>query len=1264
MRIAGEFEIIKREALWDDDSQQWVPGNVIETVFAPNEIRSEYQDKLRENVSMFSTTFRVYISEARSKTFGDFVADGWLGTLVDNGTYTERNPVDPRETAITLGYWTWRSRFDPPSSGQRDISAIVLRSTDLSANNLSEMAATAGLTEICVQTDSQIIDVFYRVYIDDTTTLASTSNSTISDIARYSQVKNIIFAGATPSTSDYYYPYAFGFDWWPAGLEIEGYGAQPHGQNLAVWNLTNADTPDEYFDCLRNDTIVLTSTEYIGYLFGSSTAFNNIKTGPEAAYAPNRTSNSSVIPDGTSVLQSTFGKVKTSNLPYLDIDNQAVGIGTVDVTETTPGSSWDWEGDEHYFAGLYRILITTSGDVGTAEYKIAKAIWPGSGGNTFSSHGLLTVPNLPNFRENTSISRSLAATPDGFGDVIRHGVHGADATFESNNGDYYLDEDAQYVQGYNNTSEYMSVGLSYGDPYDATKDDVFGITLYDMKGRVLNLNKFTFPAFVVTDIRQVVTEDDGTIWVACSDTGLWKIVRATTGSPAVIDDLSNGTAAISSITRITTTTGVADNTICRGVQVETTDGIAAAGATLWAIFDKEMCTSSDSGATWTVYNAGSTPEFVITGVTGGGDDASGIMHFVKDHHHATKERFFLAVRANEATTDGQGYWWSTDATDTPSGTAIFVDVDATAPSQADFVTHKIIGTRCVYAGQDGDWYFAMNISKHGIARYAFNGTNDLASYAGNTSISTRAGQGINVYFDENGDDWIVGYDHTNSDKENIRGYRPQNSTSASTAGTKVLCWRISNSTGSFYDDWLSGLACYLGSGFWLSHIAPVNYSTLTNTSQHTWLYFRFYEDERGGMDTSGVVTDDRIWTEYGWEGSPGAWVEGGSGSKVTHGAVEDLVDGLSIAFTGGTSGAFDDGDMYDAYAYPGILKDNATTLNYVMHSSTIPTVAGTDFVTTTVPAAPVGAVTNELMAPGWLPSGGQIEVIPGVITYGDYHGQGSTIIVAHMEQVFTGDFTLEFCINNPRELSGYGSRMGLLPIANAGSNSYNFTGGWVRIDYNASSPTSVTRRFAIGDGTGTSVDAYLDVTTQKTNSAADDYFLKDPTVRAQRIGTTITWDIRNPNGSYTNIHSYTSISDTMVFGTAVYGYVSLTAYNVRCSYTPNTYHTYIGNNSTTGPGDFTGTLAADDTTIDSSDLPDVNFRSLVTTLATTYNFKIEVDTTGGGNWVERTIITDPYVALANTEVRMLRSGKVEFHADDASRTFRGNWIYNQRQNLT
>ena len=67
------------------------------------------------------------------------------------------------------------------------------------------------------------------------------------------------------------------------------------------------------------------------------------------------------------------------------------------------------------------------------------------------------------------------------------------------------------------------------------------------------------------------------------------------------------------------------------------------------------------------------------------------------------------------------------------------------------------------------------------------------------------------------------------------------------------------------------------------------------------------------------------WADYGWNNN--AWVVGGGGTKVTHTAEEDLINGLKIKFTNATAAPqFTATDYFTQGICMGLLKDNATEI--------------------------------------------------------------------------------------------------------------------------------------------------------------------------------------------------------------------------------------------------------------------------------------------------------------------------------------------------
>ncbi|MGB6301084.1 MAG: hypothetical protein WBF90_33585 [Rivularia sp. (in: cyanobacteria)] len=74
------------------------------------------------------------------------------------------------------------------------------------------------------------------------------------------------------------------------------------------------------------------------------------------------------------------------------------------------------------------------------------------------------------------------------------------------------------------------------------------------------------------------------------------------------------------------------------------------------------------------------------------------------------------------------------------------------------------------------------------------------------------------------------------------------------------------------------------------------------------------------------------WVDYGWDGSSWtsdntAWVDGGEGGRLTHTAVEPLINGIELKFEDVQNPNWIAGDYYTQSINDGLLKDNATTVD-------------------------------------------------------------------------------------------------------------------------------------------------------------------------------------------------------------------------------------------------------------------------------------------------------------------------------------------------
>jgi hypothetical protein len=168
-------------------------------------------------------------------------------------------------------------------------------------------------------------------------------------------------------------------------------------------------------------------------------------------------------------IQTGFKQASSANTPFFDSANIASGQGTATMAGT-------WTGK---FPETYRIIYTTSGVVGTSEYRFSLAKHVGYQGNTFTCADVNSIYRTPGVK---------------YAPVL----HG------------WRDEDFD-VHRLDNTRVVQ---------YDLT-----GISVVDiMSGVLLNFDSVSSPPMPCTNIRQVAVDTTNLIaYVACRDTGLWTI---------------------------------------------------------------------------------------------------------------------------------------------------------------------------------------------------------------------------------------------------------------------------------------------------------------------------------------------------------------------------------------------------------------------------------------------------------------------------------------------------------------------------------------------------------------------------------------------------------------------------------------------------------------------------------------------------------------------------------------------------------------------
>jgi hypothetical protein len=262
---------------------------------------------------------------------------------------------------------------------------------------------------------------------------------------------------------------------------------------------------------------------------------------------PSYTNTNISAPNGSKIqpIFSHASSTLTSGLanPFLD-GSPSVGTGIVNF-------NGNWESGN--FPELYKVDMITGGAVGVATYKFSKRTHFGFVSSTYRCSaaalpGLYTIfrPGEPD---------SIASKPHSFWVNLTSGTAPGVAV-----GDY-----APRVEKYDN---------KHIVTYDQT-----GVLRYNCATQVSEIwDADTTPPLNATNIRQVaVNPTDGSMWVACADTGIYRI------------DATGAT-----ISQFTTIDGLPSN-LCYALDIGRNDAV-------WAVCNGGIVTSSDDGGTWSVYN--------------------------------------------------------------------------------------------------------------------------------------------------------------------------------------------------------------------------------------------------------------------------------------------------------------------------------------------------------------------------------------------------------------------------------------------------------------------------------------------------------------------------------------------------------------------------------------------------------------------------------------------------------------------------------------
>lgn len=829
-------------------------------------------------------------------------------------------------------YSQWVQRFQPPVSGTRLIYQVGLTSaTSADIFGLSYVNAFVYLATPCSQNSTELLDVTYRVqWIPEATNVVgqSLSRADVGHVAYY-----LTFGGVT------LFPRAAVSSPFPLKyLPSDGKYTRLHfinstsGAAPAYEGFTGVTNTTWEMDVNTGGTVSSptgAAQKYVQRTTAGVDAFIGRLIGAELyASSSNRLMSWKNItaPSGLSIqpihshAAATFSA--SAPTPFLDA-TPATGTGKI-----VGGGTWT----NPDIPEQYIIKITAGGGVGAAAYQFWKRNTVGFNGNSYNPQHvqiMSTQVNLNNTTNPSPVYDTLSGTHGLFLPVM------------------------WYPAGYTAGSKRMRCAAI--NLHQIVTADNTGITLFDVANSdYVNLDATTSPPLPVSMVKQVsVDRDTSTVWVACADTGLWKV----TGFGTIVE-------------HITSTIHSVPSDKCYGVDI-------GRGGRVWAAFDGGLSVSQDGGVSWTNYNTLTLPTFSFTGVS---DNNWNTINYIKADPDHTDDRIALIRDPDTTISQPTGIvWWSVT-----NPTAVGVTL-ATAYNSARATTIGIdvsdIGGLWVLGGYAG-------ISGAYPSRLTY-GANTV------TTITTSVPHYFLFFLfteDSTGQP-LVGL--VTADTSYTITTTLYNSTGVAVSTVITTPGRVSNypvppDYQMFNNQLYQTYAIHMGSGYILTY----RYQSSNSTSTFAGHVYGTILDT---PNTFVGPVNHIVWEKYGWNGTN--WEKNHTGSKPTHLIASELIHGVTIRFEDGATGtSFIQDEYYTFGVANGILKDNSIAYTTSTSSQMYPSRISTDFSGNVRAYPSVGTVT-------WKTKSTSLTVNPDQSLVNTYPLRGYGLYALSNNRVF-GDFSI------------------------------------------------------------------------------------------------------------------------------------------------------------------------------------------------------------------------------------------------------------------
>lgn len=763
----------------------------------------------------------------------------------------------------------------------RGVGVIAASAAGSNASSNGRTITNLKLSTACFQNTTTAIRITYRIYFDDV--VPSVTHSNITD-SYYKYIKAAFKKCSDGSNTTTAYNIFERFD-----IKVLS-----SFYDLSIPDTVKMSLPIEFMqtsnikmtDVSLMPSVSSTKALYAngGIMSGSHTTlsdtttmgtfFRNILIGGGSIGSPYVGFNRGLayhpaIPTNSSPLQNLY-KMNSSgtNFPFFNASYLSTMTGDITIGVGT------WI--QQAYPKLFRILITNSGSIGTATYKVQ------------------VMKFTAGFIQNTFCPREAILPQEGYN-------AGEDAYFRKSN--------------YEKTtlSDIRTGGTTFRTPDDSkfivaancrrTSD---AINVYNIEtGDKLTLDSNTISGFNITAVSDVGVSG-GFTFVSCANTGLWKIDSTFTSATRIIIAGVNDTKAY---------------------QVD-----VKSNGDIWVLFEGGLCQSTDLGSTWTIYNTTSPTIFSVTGITN--SNWSNVTSMIIDPKHAD-DRILFVLGTGGGTNNAQGFAWWSRATATSSKPTNGIPFPVFSLSEnllrSDLIrcvngvwfSNDVYSTDPPTSGLNGNLY---------VFTYGAASLNTTKQVGGNIRLTPRVypatvagvdgffiGCGKNQYNVAGGigltSSFFVNGVNANSLSATITETSPEveffckfGNTDIS-ANMKIYQSGYNTSTGAYP-------LCYLKN----SNMMLFGTSSIANNLHVAPLII-------DPTATNYNTFKSACWEEYGWDGAN--WVLGNSNSKTCHAGAETLIDGLTISFTNGVSGtSFINTNFFSFVVGNGVMKDNLTTYTY------------------------------------------------------------------------------------------------------------------------------------------------------------------------------------------------------------------------------------------------------------------------------------------------------------------------------------------------